>query len=71
MNNEIKCDNKWAFENDSSNHANDGANGHEGVPEMLQRINKEKYGPSPIMKVLPEVAATQIAKKLLMGMFGE
>ena len=34
MNNDIKCDNKWAFENDSSNHAKEGM----GVPEMLQAL---------------------------------
>jgi len=55
------------FMNDSSNHAHDGANGHEGVPEMLQRKAKENYGPSPILKVLPEICAAHIAKKLLGG----
>ena len=34
MNNDIKCDNKWAFENDSSNHAKEGM----GVPEMMQAL---------------------------------
>lgn len=51
------------FMNDSSNHAKEG----EGVPEMLQRKAKENYGPSPIIKVLPEIAAQHIAKKLLGG----
>ena len=34
----IQGDNYWAYKMDSSNHAKEG----EGVPEMLQRIQKEK-----------------------------
>ena len=34
-------DSYWEFMTDSSNHAHDGANGHEGVPERLQREAKE------------------------------
>lgn len=30
------------YQNDSSNWAHDGANGHEGLPEMLQRLRKEE-----------------------------
>jgi len=69
MNTDQKWGNQWCYDNDSSNHAHDGANGHEGVPEMIQRLAKEKknFGPSPILKVLPEVAAAHIAKKLLQG----
>ena len=40
-NNAFRTDNMCQF-GDSSNDAHDGANGHEDVPEMLQRVCKEE-----------------------------
>ena len=47
---------------DSSNYTHDGANGHEGPPERLQRLAKEQR-----LKDLAKYNAKQIADRLLKG----
>ena len=53
------------FMNDSSNHAHDGANGHEGIPEQMQRLAKENS--NTFNPVLSDIAIREIARKLLKG----